>query len=67
VLFRSSAEIDVGNALTLTEPDELILVTLKRIANGGTDNTDQVFAVCVDIHYQSDRHSTKNRSPNFYT
>lgn len=61
------AEVDLADALTLTEPDELILVTLRRVTNGATDNTDQVFGLLVDFHYQSDRNSSPNRSPNFYT
>lgn len=60
------AEVDDADALTLYEPDELIMVTLKRITNGGTDNTDQVFAVEVDFHYQRDRFFTPQKAPNFY-
>jgi hypothetical protein len=53
--------------LIITEPDELILVTLKRVTNGGTNNTDTVFGLMVDLHYESDRHVTRNKSPNFYS
>jgi hypothetical protein len=60
------AEVSIGDALTLTEPDELILVTLRRVTNGAVDNTDQIFALTVDIHYESDRDTTPNKSPNFY-
>lgn len=60
------AEVSIGDALTLTEPDELILVTLRRVTNGGTDNAGQVFGLTVDFHYQSDRNATLNRAPNFY-
>ena len=60
------AEVDVADALTLTEPDELILVTLRRVTNGGTDNADTVFGLMVDFHYESDRDATPNRSPDFY-
>jgi hypothetical protein len=60
------AEVSIGDALTLTEPDELILVTLRRITNGGTDNTDAVFGLTVDFHYESDRDSTPNKAPDFY-
>jgi hypothetical protein len=59
-------EVSDANALTLTEPDELILVTIKRITNGGTNNTDTVFGLMVDIHYETDRGSTPNKAPNFY-
>lgn len=58
------AETDTG--ITLYEPDELILVTLRRITNGGTDNTDKVFGLMVDVHYESDRQNTRRRTPDFY-
>lgn len=60
------AEVDVVQALTLTEPDELILVTLRRVTNGAIDNANQVFALCVDFHYESDRDTTPGKAPNFY-
>jgi len=60
------AEISDEDALILTEPDELILVTLRRVTNGGTNNTDTVFGLMVDLHYESDRHLTPNKAPNFY-
>jgi hypothetical protein len=60
------AEVAVADALTLTEPDELILVTLKRITNGGTDNPDTVFGLMVDFHYESDRDTTPLKAPGFY-
>jgi hypothetical protein len=60
------AEVAVADALTLTEPDELILVTLKRVTNGATDNSDTVFGLMVDFHYESDRDTTPNKSPNFF-
>lgn len=63
MITEVTAEADI---LTLTEPDELINVTLRRVTNGGTDNTDQVFGLTVDLHYQTDRMSSVNRSPNFY-
>jgi len=53
--------------LVLTEPDELILVTLKRVTNGGVENTDAVFGLMVDIHYEVTRTATPNKAPNFYT
>ncbi len=59
-------EVGLSDALTLTEPDELILVTVKRVTNGGTNNLDTVFGLCCDLHYQSDRHSTLNKDPDFY-
>jgi hypothetical protein len=60
------AEVPLNEALTLAEPDELILVTVKRVTNGGTDNADAVFGLTVDFHYEADRASTPNRAPNFY-
>lgn len=50
----------------MLEPDTIWLGELKRITNGGTDNADDVFAFAIDIHYQTQQHSTLNRTPNFY-
>ena len=52
--------------ITLTEPDELIMVTIKRITNGGTNNPNTVFGLMCDLHYESDREVTPNKAPNFY-
>lgn len=60
------AEVAIEDALTLTEPDELVLVTVRRVTNGATDNTDLVFGLTVDFHYETDRSATPNRAPNFY-
>lgn len=49
------------------EVDSLILLELKRITNGGTDNTDTVFGLFVDIHYQVGQLATPSRTPDFYT
>ena len=47
--------------------DGLIKVHMKRITNGATENTDGIFLLTSDIHYQSTNLPTKNRNPNFYT
>lgn len=60
------AEVGEVDALILTEPDELLLVNLYRVANGGTENTDNIFGLTVDFHYQTDRDNTPNRAPDFY-
>ena len=60
------SEIDIADALELVEPDELIIVTLRRVTNGGTDNTDDVFGLTVDFHYQSQIHGTLNKASDFY-
>lgn len=60
------AEVGDIDVLTLTEPDELLLVTIRRVTNGATDNTDTVFGVMVDFHYEADKSATLNKSPDFY-
>lgn len=50
----------------LTEPDGLIHTTISRITNGGTDNTDAIFGLTADIHYQSTNMATKQKAPGFY-
>lgn len=53
-------------ALALSEPDELIMVTLRRVAPSAGSNADQIFAIQVDFHYELDRRGTPNKAPNFY-
>ena len=48
------------------EVDSIILIELERVTNGGTDNTDAIFGLFVDLHYLADRYTTPNRTPNFY-
>lgn len=61
-----TTEVDIADALTLHEPDELFLVTLRRVTNGGVDNADNVFGLTVDFHIEIDRDSTPQRAPDFY-
>ena len=51
---------------TEIEPDSLMLVHLTRVTNGATENTDSVFLLQADLHYQANYLGTKNKSPNFY-
>jgi hypothetical protein len=60
------AEIADVDALALTEPDELIIITARRVTNGGTDNTDTVFGLTVDLHYEASMHATPQKAPGFY-
>lgn len=48
------------------EVDSIVIMRIRRVTNGGTDNTDQVFGIFVDLHYQRDRFGTPQKSPNFY-
>lgn len=59
-------EVPIDEAIIGLEPDTLVLVTLRRLSNGATENMDGVFGMTVDFHYEADRDSTPNRSPNFY-
>jgi hypothetical protein len=60
------SEIIAGLDGNVAEPDALVKVRVKRITNGGTDNTDDIFLLTTDCHYQADRLSTPNKAPNFY-
>ena len=51
----------------LTEPDGILYMHLKRITNGGTDNTDNIYVLTSDIHYLSNSLGTYSKSPSFYT
>lgn len=59
-------EVSDSNAVTMFEVDSIILMQIKRITNGATENTDVVFGHFVDIHYQRERFGTISRSPDFY-
>ena len=61
------AEVSDEDALILTEPDEVILVTIRRVSNDAVENTDGVFGLVVDFHYEADRDSTPGKAPEFYT
>jgi hypothetical protein len=60
------SEIEVPVSDDNFEVDGLILVHITRITNGGTNNTDNVFVLTADCHYQTLGFSTKNRIPDFY-
>lgn len=46
--------------------DTILVCELKRVTNGGVENSDQIFGLFVDIHYQVGQIATPNRSPNFW-
>lgn len=52
--------------LGLDEPDGIILCKVTRLTNGATDNTDNVYMLTADIHYQSTNSATYGKAPNFY-
>lgn len=56
-----------GSGFSLLEPDALVLIELKRITNGGTDNANTVFGLFVDFHYQVQSYATPYRLPDFWT
>lgn len=51
---------------TLTEPDGMIYVRVRRVTNGATDNTDNIFLLTADAHYQSTNMATEGKAPSFY-
>ena len=59
-------ETDAVYIPTLTEPDGLIYVRLRRITNGATENTDGIFLLTTDVHYQSTDQCTFGKAPDFY-
>ncbi len=59
-------ETSDANALDAFEVDTIICMQLKRVANGATDNTNDIFGHFVDFHYQRERFGTISKSPDFY-
>lgn len=58
--------VEDATGFTAPEVDGLVLCHLKRITNGGTDNTNGVFPLSVGLHYQVQQNATPNKAPNFY-
>lgn len=61
-MITESAPITIAGL----EPDSYVLARIRRIANGGTDNADPIFAWHSDIHHEVSVQGTKNRAPPFY-
>lgn len=59
-------EASDAQALDAPEVDSVVMMRFRRITNGGTNNTDDVFGLFVDIHYQKDRFGTPQKAPDFY-
>ena len=55
-----------ATGFTAPEIDALILVHLTRVTNGGTENTDDIFGLFVDMHYETQGYGTLNREDPFY-
>lgn len=62
MVTEMTQSINVTNA----EVDSIIMVHLKRISAGSSNNNDPVFVLTADCHYESDRVFTLNKAPNFY-
>ena len=57
-----------ANSSTNIEPDGIIYMKISRVTNGtGTDNTDGIFVLQCDLHYQSTNIGTKAKAYPFYT
>lgn len=52
--------------IDLQETDAIIMFEVKRVTNGGTDNTDNVFIHMCDLHYRVGQVATPNKSPDFF-
>lgn len=55
-----------ATGFTIPPVDSLVLIELKRVTNGGSENADTVFGLFVDLHYEADRYGTPSRAPGFY-
>lgn len=50
-------------AFDLREPDTLVCARVELLSENVTGD---IFGIMADLHYQTDRHSTLNKAPNFY-
>ena len=65
-MVAETAEVTIPN---LTEPDGIISVQIKRIANPQSpvnELSSDPFMITSDVHYRSTNISTVNKAPNFY-
>lgn len=60
------SETAASITLTNVEPDSLIVVVIERVTNAATENTDDIFLLTADCHYQASRFATPQKSPDFY-
>ena len=66
-LTHMVVEDENGQSDSKFEVDSFLYLNIKRVSNGtGTEHVGKVFGITADIHYQTDRNSTKNRLPDFY-
>lgn len=56
-------ECNDTQAFDLIEPDAVILARVELVSENVTGN---IFGLLCDLHYQTDRHSTLNKAPDFY-
>lgn len=67
VYRHMTTEIAVGINDASFQPDGILMVRVRRVTNGATDNADGVFLMTADCHYQANAVATKWRQPPFYT
>lgn len=60
------SEISTPISSSSFEVDGLLLTKVSRITNGGTNNTDKIWLLMADCHYECDTFATKNRNVPFY-
>jgi len=58
--------VEDTTGFSLVETDSLVLFEVKRVTNGGTENTDNIFLLTCDLHYQVGQYATPQRSPDFF-
>lgn len=56
-----------ATGFTAPEVDALSIIELKRIAASSDENTDTVFGLFVDFHYEAQQYGTPSRAPDFYS
>ena len=57
-------ECSDAQAFDLIEPDSIVSARVQLLSE---NVAGRVYGVMCDMHYMTDRHSTKNKAPNFYS
>ncbi len=64
-MIAEVADADVVPSTNLQTDGLLLVRAFRDAANAGDTCTDEVFMLTMDCHYQSDRHATRNKAPDF--
>lgn len=57
---------EYATPIVIAEPGTNLSWRIKRVTNGGTDITDTLFILSIELHIQADRIGSSAKSPPYY-